>query len=1151
MGNPLLGSLADPFTAAALNTSAWNSVTGGAVTVVPSLGMAQLACPTVNGNFNTLSAIGPYDATGGMLYAQVTPVLRGNGGTRTIMKLSVDANNSVAMRLESGVFKLTMQIGGSTVTTTLPAYDPAAHAWWRLREQASTWYAETSADGFAWTTLASSSYSWSPAAVSVVLQTSASDTEPSGLFAGWQHVNTMAGAGGAIPTWPDVRFAVAFNQGANTSGQPSYVDLSSRIRQSWTAELAGRQYELDQVQSGQLSMTLWNLDGALDPLNTASPYSPNVLPLRPCRLQAVWPRSRNLIPAPYANGTAPASSWFAFTGTVAPVTGISAAPTGHTNATSWQFPITASGANARPLLTGTTSGGADATAFPVTGGAPYAASTWLSRSAGGDATLSVLQYVIFYDQSGAQVGSMSSTVTVPVLGTWIQAAATGTAPATAVSARVSYWLTNTATTAVNTLYITAVQLERGTSVTPWASGGTVYPMWAGFVERWPQQWDKNGTYGMVDITCIDALAALASFTLQPNFQASLLALGPTFVYPFTEPAGSTSFADITGRKPPRSVVPSILGSSGSITAGNSVQGAGSVGSSGPVVTITNSPVGSATNTKGLYIGNRSYLQSPPSSGGWTRVICFRTTATPSAGEFLTLWGSAGPGFFIGQPGSKAVFLLGVNDSNQGFGWVTNAAGTTTSVVAVPDVTANDGNWHIMVVQMAADGKTWTVAVDNHGYQGTTTLDYHPTGLVSDGIGALELGSEGVFQDAFAGDIAYAAEFPTAIGNPAAFDLGSGFATGWAGETSAARAQRILTMSGYLGTLRTLDATTAMGGANLADVDAMSALQLVGDTEAGQVYVDGAGVLWLASRTWRYLQNSPTITFGENQASGEVPYLGDVEIELDDTHIYNDVTVVNQPLPGAAQQPGAHIPDTTSQAAYLPRSLQRTINVQDGTVPQSAAQYLLGQYAQPIARVGALTVDPASNPALWQTLLPLGFGTRAQVTRRPPTPGGAPTITVQQFIEALTWVGDDKGNLKLQMELSPAQPYLGWWVVASLHTTVKTASTAGTATVTLNPLTGSASNPAAAVLSAGTQLTLGYGTANAETLTVQSVAATVAGYTSVAVTFTTNTAHNHAVGETVCQPLPGGVTLPTAVQAAYPSSLDAAATLSTTAPRVAY
>ncbi|WP_152627842.1 hypothetical protein [Streptacidiphilus neutrinimicus] len=194
---------------------------------------------------------------------------------------------------------------------------------------------------------------------------------------------------------------------------------------------------------------------------------------------------------------------------------------------------------------------------------------------------------------------------------------------------------------------------------------------------------------------------------------------------------------------------------------------------------------------------------------------------------------------------------------------------------------------------------------------------------------------------------------------------------------------------------------------------------------------------------------------------------------------------------------------------------------------------------------------ASNPAVMATALGLGFGTRAQVNRRPPSGPGATQLSIQTFVEHLSWAGDDQGNLKLALQLTPAAPYLNWWVMSSLHTAVATASTAGTATVMLAALTGSASNPASAVLVPGTVLTLSYGTANAENLTVKSVATTVAGYSTVAVTFTTNTTQNHSVGDVVCQPLPSGYQLPAATAAGFPASLDGGATLSVAGPRAAY
>src|SRR5689334_18300832 len=268
MANPLLGSLVDPFTASAINPGLWNRITG-----TPTLDtvndLVSLPVPTAAGGLNVFGTNGPYDATGQQIFARVGVALTGNGTTKTVMRIRLDSNNAVTMRLESGTFKMTTQIAGVLTTTTLPTYDPTAHAWWRIREAAGAFYADVSADGFAWTNLASMAYTWSPLVVNFQFEAGAGSTEAAGNIAWFAHVNTPIGGSALMPSWPQFRFQVAFNQGANTSGQPAFVDLSSRLRESWSAEQSGRQYELDQVQSGQFSASLWNLDGALDQIGRA------------------------------------------------------------------------------------------------------------------------------------------------------------------------------------------------------------------------------------------------------------------------------------------------------------------------------------------------------------------------------------------------------------------------------------------------------------------------------------------------------------------------------------------------------------------------------------------------------------------------------------------------------------------------------------------------------------------------------------------------------------------------------------------------------------------------------------------------------------------------------------------------------------------
>ncbi len=99
------------------------------------------------------------------------------------------------------------------------------------------------------------------------------------------------------------------------------------------------------------------------------------------------------------------------------------------------------------------------------------------------------------------------------------------------------------------------------------------------------------------------------------------------------------------------------------------------------------------------------------------------------------------------------------------------------------------------------------------------------------------------------------------------------------------------------------------------------------------------------------------------------------------------------------------------------------------------------------------------------------------------------------------------------------------VLGAAYTTVLSGGAIGTATVTVGPLADSATNPLGSNWNTGDQITLSPGTANSETVTILSVAATVPGYTTCLITATANFAKTHSAGDYACDVLPAGVTNP--------------------------
>jgi hypothetical protein len=85
-----------------------------------------------------------------------------------------------------------------------------------------------------------------------------------------------------LPTFT-VECAFATNPAAVT---PTWSDITSYVRD--ISFQHGKQFELDQISPGTMTMTLDNADRRFDPSYTAGAYYPNVLPMRRVRVSAVF-----------------------------------------------------------------------------------------------------------------------------------------------------------------------------------------------------------------------------------------------------------------------------------------------------------------------------------------------------------------------------------------------------------------------------------------------------------------------------------------------------------------------------------------------------------------------------------------------------------------------------------------------------------------------------------------------------------------------------------------------------------------------------------------------------------------------------------------------------------------------------------------------
>lgn len=950
-----------------------------------------------------------------------------------------------------------------------------------------------------------------------------------------------------ISTIPAVYYEWAFNAIASGSTIPPWwTDVSSRVQMPWSTA-RGRQYELDVNETGEWHAILANADGAFNPANKSSPFvtaNPNnVVDLfRRARIRMPLAPTQNLLPRNVATGSATmnqatdsvANWWYiSGAGSIAQGLYLSAAPSGQTTALAWTTPVGTTSVN-NQLYGGAVSATAAAARsflvpvednFQVAAGTTYTASVYFSRLASADATVQVKVGIIWYGVGGTALStSTGAAVTVPTVTSWARGTVTAAAPAGAAWGRLIVSITSPAsTTATNTIYATGWQVEAAGSATSWADPGVTAFLFSGFDERLPQVFtEMGGLYPSCEPVILDAFGLLATTTLQAPFVNEVLALGPNFLYQLNEPAGATACIDSAGNRIPAPVESSPYGV-GSLVFGSSVTATNPtlafLGTAGPVATLNNdasllSPTHHATFVS---IHKTTNFPGPPSSGPWTRMVAFRTTVVPDINHRYTMWWSATP-----TTGTNAQLFIQVDNNATG----TVTAGFTDNAghgnVSQSPGGVCDGNWHLIAIGVDPGTGAGTVWLDG-AVLGTATGMGSGSGFTSDVLGCVATLQYQEFDDGFAGDLAFAMEFPALLTNAQMTNLYNSWRSASSGESSGSRYARVLTWAGWTGpTAIDAGSTQSMGPAtDLTGTTALDALNSIALTENGDQYASAAGVMTFKARSARYNARTPVYTFGEGPpvgGAGEWP-CELTRFDYDPSHLANRVQVTQY------QGQTFQVVNPSSATRYGQRTYQRQINASSDAEVQDAAKYLLAQLSSPHLRPEAFILHPSAVPGLMAVCAQLEKGLRIRLIKRP---NGSPSITTDCFVERIEWQWDpDTGDVFVTVQASPAD-LANYGVLAAMHTTLNLQAASGQNKATINGLPDAAVNALVSSLPSGYSLRFEPGTPRDETLALAAggIPSTSPGWTSAQLTFASNFSFTHAAGTTVCEPLPAGYTDPT-------------------------
>lgn len=522
-----------------------------------------------------------------------------------------------------------------------------------------------------------------------------------------------------------------------------------------------------------------------------------------------------------------------------------------------------------------------------------------------------------------------------------------------------YVVASATTTAGQQVFIDAVQVEVGASASAFTtSGPTVYPIFTGYIERYPLRWSSAGYFGTIDgMTCVDALTFLPRDTLDGVLNEELAQDLPHTTYKLAEdawPAQATQ--ESLSRFPSQVIEMGVGGASPTFGISDSPDPDG-----GTCVQIT--PV-DGSNFRFLYVPTDSiaYDFSYPYGSGME--CWFKTTRSTGVQTVVSANGSSGAAWDLG--------VTGVNV----FARVTNNPVTPTYFYTMVSVGVNfaDGDWHHLIATEVQDGAGGTNAAlyADGKLVDTAARATNPFVIDSFNIGASWAPTP---QAPFYGFVSHVSAYGQALSATRAASHYAVTAGAFGGDTAGARIRRLLAWANWQGPTSipdgasNVDSAVGMSGKSLAD-----AIGACTRTENGYLFVGGDGVLTMVTRDSYYLQTTPVLTFGESTAGGEIPYDGSIGWDLDPQYIQNTVTVTRA---GGESR----VTDLASQRRYFPLSMSLDTLARVDAQTLALAQHLLNKYKTANLRISALQVDVSANPSALTAVLSLAFGDRVTVKRR--------------------------------------------------------------------------------------------------------------------------------------------------------------------------
>lgn len=505
--------------------------------------------------------------------------------------------------------------------------------------------------------------------------------------------------------------------------------------------------------------------------------------------------------------------------------------------------------------------------------------------------------------------------------------------------------------------------------------GSDVEVFRGFINGWPQDYDRSNNLAMVQITATDGLGKLALAKLPSSVYAiEVAADAPDLWYRCAE-TGGTEMGDAAGSR----------------------DGAYS------------SPVASASDHPNTYETVGAVEFSDDTTGSYAPVL---TPAFPFTIEatFVMSGNSSGPLFYLGDGVSAFAYLV-----------------TTAGTVVVAGIYVGSNEYFI--------SNTVALAVGDHlhvvaSFTNSTTAAFYINGVEvsttvsSAGVPVLFSGVSigGGFGQYHEGAIADAAYYDTNLSGARCAVHGLAFAAPWDGDTTGERAARLLDVADWPSDLRDLaTGFTTLGPAVLGST-ALDQLRKLEASEQGRLFISRDGKLTLHDRYYSQLVTAGStsqVTFSDD--GSDIPYTS-LGFDYDDRFVFGRIEASTS---GGYSYTVENAASLTAYGDKTDTSLNG-LDVDPATL-RALAEHRLLTYKQPALRPRPITVALHSadiSDAEAETLLELDLGHRVTIERTPQGVGSA--ISQEAVIESISHrVNAKEWHITFALSPAPITDY-GLW-----------------------------------------------------------------------------------------------------------------------------